>query len=525
MPPRVRTWVVPLLALLPAACADSAVGVHQGGADVVFADIPAPSRDAGAAHAMDVADVADITDVTDVMDVTDAPPRVSTSDVVDVAPGAPTDAPAVRDDASGPTSWARRLGEMGADVADDIALDSLGNVYVTGRFGSPTTGVSNDDMFLASFGPDGAERWTRRFGGAANDSGRGVAVDRNGNVYLTGYFGGAVDFGGGALTSAGGLDLVVASFTADGTHRWSRRGGGRYGDNGQSIATDVDGNVFITAVITDAADLGGGELRPPRAASPGLVVASFAADGTHRWSRVFGGLYTNVAARLATAPDGDLVLAGSFNYGIDFGGGMQAAHAGTDGFVARLGPDGAHRWSQNYGGDSTIAFVTPERVATDGAGNIFTTGTLNATVDFGAVSSRVTGHFDAFLLSLSPDGQRRWSAMYPGVDTDRSLGLAMDFAGNVTITGFLTRSVSFGGGALDSAGSYDIFVASFTGSGAHRWSRRFGSAQYEESRAVAVDEHGGVFVAGTFRAPLDFGVGTLTPRGSDDGFVVRFTPP
>ncbi len=513
MSPRARSWVVPLLALLPVACADSSVGVYRGTADVVFTDIPSPPRDAGAALAMDI------------VDVVDAPPAVDAPDVADIPPPPPRDVQVSREDVPGPTNWARRLGEMGADVADDIAVDTLGNVYVTGRFGSPAPGASNDDMFLASYSPDGVERWTRRFGGPANDAGRGVAVDRNGNVYLTGYFGDSVDFGGGALVSAGGLDLVVASFSADGTHRWSCRAGGRYGDNGQAVATDVDGNVFVTAVITDAADLGGGELRPPRSASPGLVVASFSADGTHRWSRVFAGLYTNVTARLATAPDGDLVLTGTFNYAIDFGGGMQAAHAGTDGFVARLGPDGAHRWSQNYGGDSTIAFVTPERVATDGAGNIFTTGTLNATVDFGATSSRVTGHFDAFLLSLGPDGQRRWSAMYPGVDTDRALGLAMDFSGNVTITGFLTRSVNFGGAALESAGSYDIFVASFTGSGAHRWSRRFGSAQYEESRAVAVDEHGGVFVAGTFRAPLDFGVGTISPAGSDDGFLVRFTPP
>ncbi|MFO0624337.1 MAG: SBBP repeat-containing protein [Polyangiales bacterium] len=506
------------------ACADNGVGVYRGGADVVFADLPAASRDAGtsAADAGDVVDVV-VTDIArvDAVDVA----ALDAADVADVATTSPADVVAPRGDVPGPTSWARRIGEMGADVADDIALDALGNVYVTGRFGSPTPGLSNDDMFLASFGPDGSTRWMRRFGGAANDSGRGVAVDRNGNVYLTGYFGESVDFGGGALVSAGGLDLVVASFTTDGVHRWSRRAGGRYGDNGQGIATDADGNVFLTAVITDAADLGGGELRPPRSASPGLVVASFTSGGVHRWSRVVGGLYSNVTARLATAPDGDVVLAGSFNYGIDLGGGMQAAHAGTDGFVARLGPDGAYRWSQNYGGNMTIAFVAPERVAVDGEGNIVTTGTLNATVDFGPVSSRVTGQFDAFLLSLRADGQHRWSAMYPGVDTDRALGLAVDFSGNILITGFLSRGVNFGGVALQSAGSYDIFVASFAAGGAHRWSRRFGSAQYEESRAIAVDEFGGVFVSGTFRAPLDFGVGALTPTGSDDGFLVRFMPP
>jgi len=234
-----------------------------------------------------------------------------------------------------------------------------------------------------------------------------------------------------------------------------------------------------------------------------------------------GGRYTSVTARIASAPDGDVLLAGSFTYAIDLGGGSLEGHAGTDGFVARLGPDGAHRWSQNYGGNSTIAFVAPERVAADGEGNVYAAGTLNAAVSLGPAS--LTGHFDAFLLALRPDGQYRWSSVYPGVDTDRALGLAVDARGRVLITGFLTQSVDFGGGPLRSAGSYDVFVASFTAAGAHRWSRRFGTPLYEESRAIAADELGGVFVSGTFRGPLEFGGSTITPAGSDDGFVARFT--
>lgn len=66
-----------------------------------------------------------------------------------------------------------------------------------------------DDIFLAKFNTFGAHLWSKRFGGGNQDYGRAVAVDSKGNVLLTGDFSGPVDFGFGNLSAGGDLDIFL----------------------------------------------------------------------------------------------------------------------------------------------------------------------------------------------------------------------------------------------------------------------------------------------------------------------------
>jgi hypothetical protein len=142
-----------------------------------------------------------------------------------------------------------------------------GNVLVTGQFqgtvdfgGGPLTSVGID-IFVAKYaGPDGAHLWSRRFANTAADAGFSVVVDPSGNVMVTGQFNGMVDFGGGPLTSAG-YDIFVAKCAGtDGAHIWSRRFGGTAADVGTSIVVDPGGNVLVTGSYQDTVDFGGGPL-------------------------------------------------------------------------------------------------------------------------------------------------------------------------------------------------------------------------------------------------------------------------
>src|SRR5439155_13529664 len=115
--------------------------------------------------------------------------------------------------ASGQHLSSRRLGGVWNDEAHAVAVDSSGNVLVGGSFtgtvdfgGGPTQalGGGQSDVFVVKYAPTGAYLWARTFGGTSFDSCSGLAVDGSGNVVVTGTFTGAADFGGGALTSAGG---------------------------------------------------------------------------------------------------------------------------------------------------------------------------------------------------------------------------------------------------------------------------------------------------------------------------------
>jgi hypothetical protein len=110
-------------------------------------------------------------------------------------------------------------------------------------------------------GTDGTHQWSKRFGGSSDDVVNSIAVDENGDVVVTGYFQYTVDFGGGALTSAGLFDIFVAKYAGtDGAHRWSKRFGSTGNDAGYGVTADGAGNVVTTGYFMGSVDFGGGIL-------------------------------------------------------------------------------------------------------------------------------------------------------------------------------------------------------------------------------------------------------------------------
>jgi hypothetical protein len=129
--------------------------------------------------------------------------------------------------------WAKRIGGTGADRGLNIAVDSSGNIYSTGKFtgtvdfnpggqaGVLTSDSSSEDVFISKYNPSGSFLWAKRIGGAGADRGLNLAVDSSGNVYSAGYFSGpSVDFNPGEeianFTNSGGLDIYVLKLNAAG---------------------------------------------------------------------------------------------------------------------------------------------------------------------------------------------------------------------------------------------------------------------------------------------------------------------
>src|SRR5439155_10854562 len=100
-----------------------------------------------------------------------------------------------------------------------VAVDSNNNIIVSGTFrgtinfgGGNLAAVGTEDTFLAKLSPSGNYIWAQRFGSSSLNSGCAVAVDGSDNIFLTGYFNVAIDFGGVHLTGGGGPSFCVAKF-------------------------------------------------------------------------------------------------------------------------------------------------------------------------------------------------------------------------------------------------------------------------------------------------------------------------
>ena len=234
-----------------------------------------------------------------------------------------------------------------------IAVDVSGNVVVAASFSVATDlgcGALNapegGGTFVAKFDASGNCVWSKAFDASGFNT---LAVDAAGSIVLGGHFGamggpppmqaggGSVDFGGGALVSAGNADLFLAKLDTTGGHLWSKRFGGTDNEGGTvAIAIEPAGGVWMTGVIATAVDFGGGTLTPD--AWGNVFVAKFDAAGAPLWSRRFAGTDVVQGATIAADHLGRAVVAGDFVGAIDLGLGPLASAGEGDIFVTKVGP-------------------------------------------------------------------------------------------------------------------------------------------------------------------------------------------
>ncbi len=172
------------------------------------------------------------------------------------------DALLLKFDSAGNLLWQRIWGGSANDTAHGLALDSSGNVYLTGFTNS--WGAGSSDVFLLKFDPSGNLVWQKTWGGIDFDDGRGVAVDASGRVYVTGI---TTSFG------AGRDDVLLLKFDASGRLTGQTTWGGIGTDDGLGIAVDSSGNAIATGFVSEGPPY---SLSSPNAglATPPFIAAS-----------------------------------------------------------------------------------------------------------------------------------------------------------------------------------------------------------------------------------------------------------
>jgi hypothetical protein len=346
-----------------------------------------------------------------------------------------------------------------------------------------------------------AASFSKGLGGPGNDAATAVAVDSAGNLLVAGTFEQAVDFGAGPLTSAGSKDIFVVKLDPSGDPIWSKSFGGAASEMVGDAACDDAGNVILVGSSQSVIDFGGGAL--PNAGEDDVFVVKLDPDGKHVWSKQFGASSKQFGESVAVDGGGNVVLSGRFEVSIDFGAGPLISSGTSDIFITKLGPSGALAWAKSYGeGGIQLA----PKVAVDSAGNIVSTGGFEGMVDFGGGPVVSAGGIDVYILKLDPSGKHMWSkAAGDGTNLQMGGDIGVDSAGNVVVTGTLLGSMDFGGGMLLETGGPDVFVVKLDPNGGHMWSKDYGDRGAQGGAALAVVPGEKVAVTGAFGGTLDFG--------------------
>jgi len=436
--------------------------------------------------------------------------------------------------------WNKGFGANSNEVAYSIYVDMENNVYIAGKFdsssldfgGEKLTNAGDYDIFLAKFDSNGNHIWSKSFGGSGDDEAHSIAVDTSGNIYITGWFkSSTIDFGGEKLTNAGDYDIFLAKFDSNGNHIWSKGFGGKYADYSYSLSLDNSNNLFLTGYFNSSdIDFGGGAM--PNKGNADIFLAKFDSKGDLKWSESFGGNSADWVSSVATDKQGNVYITGTFDSDeIDFGGGLLKNAGDYDVYLAKFDGNGKHIWSKRFGGSDIDNALS---IAIDNSNNVLITGYYGKTgIDFGGEFLQSAGEDGCrygscvamFIAKFDTDGNHIWSKRWGELGDTIPTSIKIDSIDNLIVTGYFSdNKIDFGAGSLRNPGKDSIFVAKYDGDGYHKWSRILGGIENDYSYAVALDNLDNIYVTGSFSDEGDFGVCPIKGNGQDDIFFIKYAP-
>jgi hypothetical protein len=249
---------------------------------------------------------------------------------------------------SGGYVWARRFGGTMADSVVRLAADpTTGEIAMTGFFagsadfgGGMVTSAGSNDVFFAKYSSSGVPEWSRRWGNTGDDRGSGVAIDSLGNVAVTGLFTYDVDFGGGRVLNAGdgaSGDIFLVKMSPAGVHLWSQGFGPNLSLNEMSYGVAFTGadEVLMTGATVGTIDFGGGPLVGDGWYN--VFIAKFRSDGSHVWSKRYSNGNGNSNGRaIAADSTGNVLATGDFDVQINLGGSTFTSPGAQDSYLVKL---------------------------------------------------------------------------------------------------------------------------------------------------------------------------------------------
>jgi len=218
------------------------------------------------------------------------------------------DAFVVRLENDGSIAWRTQFGDSAqADRIYAATAAPTGGVYVAGYTKGSLGGVPNagdKDVFAAHVDSAGSVAWITQLGSTGEDKGLAVAVDERGHVFAAGLAGDALP----GVEGLGGYDGWVASFEADGAHRWTRQVGSATTDQLNGIAARTPGGVFVTGESE-------GVMGDESAGGDDIVAMAYGGKGAERWVHQTGTADDDRGADIAVRTDGDIEVAAYSNGG------------------------------------------------------------------------------------------------------------------------------------------------------------------------------------------------------------------
>jgi hypothetical protein len=366
------------------------------------------------------------------------------------------------------SQWTALLSGGSKDDASGVAVDGLGNVYITGSTnGLLGQGRYDTDMYVSRFDSQGTRMWTRQFDEVGDGHGRSVSADGLGNVFVGGYSyvdAGALSPPGGILDGDGGATIgLLIKLDIHGGQEWNVE---LTQSSIDSVMADGNGNVLVTGFCNYTL----GDLEEEVA---DLLLSKYNSEGAQLWAtRVnLGGHDSSLA--ITTDKLGNIFIGGFTENAIGERDQIE------DAFLRKYDADGQHLWTKQL---DVLRRDRNQALAADGEGNVYAVG----------YSGQRYGPSTAFLTKYDGAGEILWTrdvteTVLQGVPD--GAGLAVDHEGNV----YTSTTVSAQGIA---GNTREVLLSKFRADGEWLWDHTLEISGSPSALGLALDQLGSVYLVG-----------------------------
>ncbi|WP_084544454.1 SBBP repeat-containing protein [Chroogloeocystis siderophila] len=390
---------------------------------------------------------------------------------------------------------AQQLGTSKFDIASGVSTDGAGNVYLvggtTGDLGTipgSDSNIGSRDAWVARYNSDGNLAGIVQFGSSEFDTTYDIATDQEGNAYITGVTQGNL----AGPRQGASSDTWVAKYDSQGNQKWIQQYGTDIINTSLAIDIDDDGNVYQAGFTVKAGGVIGYQ--------DDFWVTKYDTNGTHLWFSEFGDPNSfDECYGIAVSSQGNSYLTG-WTLGDLTGEGNAGAY---DTWVAKYDTNGNQEWIQQFG-SSDYEFAWD--IAVDSQGNSYATGWT-----LGDLGGENAGSYDAWIAKYDTNGNQEWIQQFGGSGADEAFAIDIDVNDNIFVTGY-TDDVLEG----VNKGEKDAWVAKYNTDGDQLWIQQFGTPNTDFAGSIAADNFGSLFVVGNTDGSLGG-----TNAGSWDGWLAK----
>lgn len=356
--------------------------------------------------------------------------------------------------------WLKSYDRGAYDRAFGTVMDTSGNIYQAGTT-SPFWDQAYNDFILVKYDPSGNVLWSRTFDSGSEDSGRALAIDSTGNIYVAGY-----SFNGS------NRDYRVIKYSSAGNIIWNKTFS-KGDDYAMGVAVDGSGNVYVTGYAYSGT-------------SSVYMTIKINSTGKQVWSKTNRG---GEAQAITVDTAGNVYVTGYNGIGTNL-----------NFLTTKYDTTGKEKWSKTF--DRGIADVA-NGISLDSGGNVIVGGYSANAVDF-----------DFQVVKYDSNGNLKWSRFFDSGNKDMAHGMALDNTGNVYLTGFTDQKWWFEWD-LEWVSNYNWRTIKYDSAGNLVWNKVYDShLQYEEALGAVVDSSGNVFVSGY--------ISGLSSIGNEDFVIIKY---